>query len=176
MAALTVWVLAEDQADLALDTLYTIVEHDWVDALDAAVVRWPATDANPSTEVLTDLPRRHPFDPALWGLLFALTFFSEALGVGMSAAADVLSQSMGALGITPELGERLRAEIVPGTAALFLYSGGELAERGEHAEQIREVLKGIPITLIRSNLDDEQEARLRAVFGRPRPTSTGGGT
>jgi len=164
VAALTVWLFADDRSDDVIDTVTEFKRRELVEVYDAALVRWPEGGERAELTPLPDLAGDQRFNDSFWSRLFGLVFFPASLGVGVSAAGASLRNED--LGITPTMAASLRDEMLPGHAALFLYSSGAFAESGNMAEEISKTRKGVPIRLLSSNLDDDQDARLRASFGR----------
>lgn len=62
-------------------------------------------------------------------------------------------------GASDDFIKSVRDEVTPGTSALFLMSQNAVADR------VRSAFAGTNAQLIRTNLSDEQEARLREAFG-----------
>jgi hypothetical protein len=54
--------------------------------------------------------------------------------------------------------KRVRSEVTPGTSALFVLTSAAALDR------VQEAFKDIPMTLITTNLSQEQEGRLREAF------------
>ena len=63
------------------------------------------------------------------------------------------------VGVSDDFIKSVRNEVTPGTSALFLMSQNAVADR------VRSAFAGTNAQLIRTNLSDEQEARLREAFG-----------
>jgi uncharacterized membrane protein len=78
-----------------------------------------------------------------------------AVGAGIGALAG----SMSDVGIDDDFIEGVRDHVTPGTSALFVLSSEAVLDKIHDAF----VADGSP-ELIQTNLDDEQEAKLRDVF------------
>jgi len=78
-----------------------------------------------------------------------------AVGAGIGA----LSGSMTDVGIDDDFIRTIRDEITPGTSALFLMSSDAVMDK------VLDAFEGQPMELVRTNLNDQQEAALREVFG-----------
>lgn len=163
MASLTIWLFADEHTDDVLDTVRTLKERSLIEYFDAGLVRWPAGASRPELRMLPDLAGERCFGQPFWTRLFGMVFFPATFGSGGSTVGESVANAD--LGLTPELARTLREEVRSGTAALFVYSSGELAATGVGAEEIRSTLKGVPTRLLRSNLSAEQHERLLGVFG-----------
>jgi uncharacterized membrane protein len=164
VAALTVWLFDVDRSEEVLDTVGQFKARGLVDIYDAAIVRWPADSPRATLAELPELAGQQRFNDSFWSRLFGLVFFPASLGVGVAAAGDSVTNED--LGITPAMAGRLRDEMAPGQAALFVYSSGAFAASGRLTDEIRATRKGVPTRVLSSNLDAAQDARLQEVFGR----------
>ena len=79
--------------------------------------------------------------------------------MAIGAAAGALSGSLSDVGINDEFIKKTRDEITPGTSALFVLTSGAVQDR------VADEFRGTQAELIRTNLSDEQEAKLREAFG-----------
>jgi uncharacterized membrane protein len=152
MATLTVWQFdTVDGADRAAHLL------DRLSVDDAAVlVEWPAGDRRPRTRQLVD----GALDSGFWGLLLGLIFFVPLLGAAMGATTGTLAGALADVGIGDHFINRVRDQVTPGTSALFVLTTGSVGD----------LMHGAPAggrrpELIATDLDPEQLAALRAVFG-----------
>jgi uncharacterized membrane protein len=159
MATLTVWKFpTADAADRARDTLASLQQEDLINILDAAVVTWPADARKPKT--------RQAFSPtvagasggAFWGLLFGLIFFVPFFGLAVGAAIGALSGSLVDFGIDDRFIESVRAEVTPGTSALFLMSSDAVVDK------VRAAFAGEELELLATNLSVDDEDALREMF------------
>lgn len=91
----------------------------------------------------------------LFGLIFLIPLFGMAVGAAMGALSGLFTD----YGINDDFIKAVRAEVTEGTSALFLLTGDVTIDKVEDA------LKGQMESLLRSNLSNEQEARLRERFG-----------
>lgn len=164
MAALTIWLFDVDRDVEVVDTVMQFKERGIVDIYDAALVRWRLGSDRAALTPLPALAGEHRFNDSFWSRLFGLVFFPASLGVGVAAAGDSMRDED--LGVTPAMADTLRHELQPGQAAMFVYSSGAFAASGELTDEIRKTRKGVPARLLSSNLDDEQDTRLRQIFGR----------
>jgi uncharacterized membrane protein len=159
MATLTVWKFpTASGAEMAQDTLEQLSKQELIKVHDAAVVTWPEGAKKPKTRQMHSLAGAGALGGAFWGLLFGLLFFVPLLGAAVGAAAGAFAGSLGDVGIDDEFIRRVRAEITPGTSALFVMSSEAVMDR------VQDAFKGTDAELISTNLSEEQEERLREVF------------
>ena len=92
-------------------------------------------------------------------MLFGLIFFVPFLGAAIGAASGALFGSMRDVGISDDFIQGVREKVTPGTSALFALTSGAVQDK------VADAFQGIQAELIRTNLSDEQEARLREAFG-----------
>jgi uncharacterized membrane protein len=153
MATLAVWQLdSTGDAARSASMLEPLVHDDLLVIHDAAVVEWEADDRR---------PRRLAggLGDGFWGLLFGLVFFVPLLGAAIGATTGALAGALADVGIDDHFINRVRDQVTPGTAALFLLASDSVVGR------VHEALAGQRPTMITTHLDDDQEAALRAVFG-----------
>jgi hypothetical protein len=81
------------------------------------------------------------------------------VGAAIGAATGALVGSMTDVGISDDFIKSVRDEVTPGTSALFLMSQNAVVDR------VRSAFAETHAQLIRTNLSDEQEAKLREAFG-----------
>jgi uncharacterized membrane protein len=124
-----------------------------------AVVSWPPDKKKPKTRQLHSTTGAGALGGAFWGLLFGLIFFIPLVGAAIGAATGALVGSMTDVGISDDFIKSVRDEVTPGTSALFLMSQNAVVDR------VRSAFAETHAQLIRTNLSDEQEARLREAFG-----------
>ncbi|HEY4279680.1 MAG TPA: DUF1269 domain-containing protein [Conexibacter sp.] len=159
MATLTVWRFPDAAgAESAVATLQDLQRQELIQLQDAATVSWEVGAKKPKTRHLADMTGQGALGGAFWGLLFGLIFFVPLLGLAVGAAAGALGGSMVNVGIDKEFIERVRAEIRPGSSALFVMSSGAVQDR------VREAFAGSHAQLIQTNLSAEQEQQLRDAF------------
>jgi uncharacterized membrane protein len=113
MASLTVWKFrTTDGAGKALETLRVN---------DAAVVSWEPDRAHPAVQGL---------GRGIWELLFSVIFFVPVVGAALASAARALYEVLADVGISDEFIERVKAEVVPGTSALFVLTPNAMVDGG----------------------------------------------
>jgi uncharacterized membrane protein len=161
MATLTVWRYdTVDCARTAADRLKELALKDGLVVRDAAIVVWEPGQGKPRTHQLNPTTTATgALGGGFWGLLFGLIFFLPLLGAAIGAATGALAGSLTDVGIDDTFINRVRDTVTPGTSALFVLSSDAALDR------IREAFAGGPPgELIFTNLTDDQEAALRAVF------------
>ena len=159
MATLTVWRFdTADGADGALGVLERLRKQELITIHDAAIVTWPEDRKKPQTEQLHSLVGVGALGGAFWGLLFGLIFLVPLLGAAVGAATGAFAGTLTDVGIDDGFIKEVRETVTPGTSALFLMTSDAVIDR------VRDEFRGTHPTLIRTNLSDEDEARLRATF------------
>lgn len=160
MAALTVWKFNDaGGAQVAIGQLESLQKQQLIDIQDAAIVEWPQGKKKPKTKQLNSLTGAGALSGAFWGMLFGLLFLIPIFGMVMGAAMGALAGHFSDYGIDDDFIKSVRSEVTEGTSALFLLTGNATVDK------LQSQLKGKMGTLIRSNLSDEQEAKLREEFG-----------
>ncbi|WP_374458034.1 DUF1269 domain-containing protein [Nocardioides sp.] len=159
MGTLTVWKFdTAGGADDATKLLGDLSQQHLITVLDAATVSWEEGRKRPRTRQLHDLTGAGALGGAFWGMLFGLIFFMPLLGAAIGAASGALAGSLRDVGIDDRFIEKVRAEVSPGTSALFVLSADEVVDR------VRDAFADRRPELMFTNLSDDQEAALREVF------------
>ena len=159
MATLTVWKFdSAGGADEAVHVLETLQKEELITVHDAATVSWPDGKKKPKTHQLANLTGSGALGGAFWGLLFGLLFFIPLLGMAIGAAAGALGGSMADVGIDDDFIKSVRAQVTPGTSALFVLSSGAVYDK------VKDAFAEVHPQLISTNLSNEQEAKLREAF------------
>jgi uncharacterized membrane protein len=159
MATLTVWKFpTADAAEEAVRTLEQLQSQELIKVHDAAVVSWPADKKKPRTRQLHNMAGAGALGGAFWGLLFGLIFFVPLFGLAIGAAAGAIGGSFADVGIDDDFIKRVRAQVTPGTSALFALTSGAVVDR------VRGAFAGLKAELLETNLSEEDEAKLREVF------------
>ncbi|MFJ3406090.1 DUF1269 domain-containing protein [Promicromonospora sp. NPDC090134] len=165
-STLTAWKFkTADGADEAAKSIQRLAKERLVTIHDAATVRWDTGAKKPRTHQLSSLAGAGALGGAFWGMLFGLLFFVPLLGAAIGAATGALSGALTDVGIDDGFINRVRDKITPGTSALFILSSDTVVDKIQDAFAGQEAPE-----LIFTNLDAEQEAALREVFGDERPT------
>jgi uncharacterized membrane protein len=156
---LTVWKFHDPNgADEVLDQLIELQKQGLIKVQDGAIVRWEEGKKKPKTRELHNLAGAGAMSGAFWGMLFGLLFFVPLLGAAVGAAWGGLAGSLTDIGIDDDFIARVRAEVTPGTSALFLLSSEGVRDR------LAEAFAGTEVELLHTNFSAEEEAKLREVF------------
>lgn len=159
MATLTVWKFpTAEGAETAEETLKSLQKQELIKIHDAAIVSYPEGAKKPKTKQLNSLAGVGALGGAFWGLLFGLIFLIPLLGMAIGAGIGALTGSMSDVGIDDDFIKRVRAEIQPGTSALFLLSSDAVIDK------VLDAFKGQSVQLVETNLSNDQEQKLRDVF------------
>jgi len=159
MATLTVWKFdSAGGAAEALTTLEQMQKQELIHVEDGAYVTWPEGKKKPKTEQMHSLTGGGALGGGFWGLLFGLLFFVPLLGFAVGAAMGALAGSMADIGIDDDFIRQVRAEVTPGTSALFVMTSGAVVDK------VVDEFKHSGATLLSSNLSTEQESKLREAF------------
>jgi uncharacterized membrane protein len=159
MATMTVWKFDDAQgAEEASRTLTELQKEGLITVVDAAIVTWPAGTKKPKTEQKFSTTKAGALGGSFWGLLFGLIFFVPLLGLAVGAATGALAGSMSDVGIDDDFIKKVRAEVTPGTSALFVMTSDAVLDK------VHDAFAATHPTLIHTNLSAEQDAKLREVF------------
>ena len=137
-----------------------------VKVIDHAVVSWPEGESRPRSTHANEEKWRGTGWGAFLGALVGMLFFMPVVGAGVGAAIGRWTKSSQDMGITKEQLERIRAEVTPGTSALFAVT--DQADRDRLAERFH----GIDRTLIETNLTDAERQVLLKEFGGSEATTS----
>jgi uncharacterized membrane protein len=160
MATLTVLKFPTAQgAQTMLATLENLQKQQLIRVEDGATVTWPVGAKKPKTTQLSDATAAGALGGAFWGMLFGLLFFVPFFGLAVGAAMGALAGHFAHYGISEDFIEQVRAQITPGTSALFLLTSGAVVDK------VAAAVKGQQFELIQTNLSKEQEDQLREAFG-----------
>jgi uncharacterized membrane protein len=160
MTSLTVWTFPQAEgAENALDLLEQLQKQQLITIADAAYVTWPEGRKKPKTKDLGSLTGAGALGGGFWGLLFGLIFLVPLLGAAVGAAIGALTGSLSHVGIDEEFIGKVRAQVTPGTSALFVMAAGTVLDR------VVQPFKETGAALLTTNLSAEEEARLRDAFG-----------
>ncbi|AEV84877.1 membrane protein [Actinoplanes sp. SE50] len=160
MTTFTVWKYDDPQgAEHAFRAIRYAADDNLVEVVDHATVSWPAGAAEPDTHHAHDSNRQGVGWGAFWGFVFGSLFFMPVVGSAVGAGIGGLTKASEGTGISQEQMDRLRAEIIPGTSALFL-----VTEYGD-LDRLAERLHGMGSRLISTNLTDAERDELLEAFG-----------
>lgn len=160
MTAFTVWKFDNpDGAEQAKTILKGAQNDGLVKIVDHAVVSWPEGADRPDTDVGHE--SRH--EGSMWGgflgVLIGMLFFIPVLGAVAGAAIGATVKAMDGTGIRKEDLERIRAEVTPGTSALFV-----VTENADF-DRLGERLHGMHWQLVSTNLTDVERKVVTETFG-----------
>ena len=159
MAALTAWKFdTVEGAGQALKKLEDLSRQQLVTIEDSAIVYWEIGKKKPKTNQAQSLTGAGALGGAFWGLLFGLLFFIPFFGLAVGAAVGALAGHFSDYGIDDKFIKEVQSEVTEGTSALFLLTDDATVDKVEAA------FEGTQMELIRSNLTNEQEAKLREDF------------
>jgi uncharacterized membrane protein len=159
MATMTVWKFTTPEgAEAAEATLLELQKGGLITIHDAAVVTFPEGAKKPKTKQLHSVTGAMSLGGAFWGMLFGLIFFVPLLGAAIGAGMGALAGNLTDIGIDDDFIKKVRAEIKPGTSALFLLSSDAVLDK------VREEFASVPMTLLETNLSHAEEEKLREVF------------
>ncbi len=159
MATLSAWKFetAEGAAQCE-NILIGLSKEQLINIYDAAVVEWQPGKRKPKTRQLNSLAGAGALGGAFWGLLFGILFFIPILGLAVGAAAGALGGSLADAGIDDDFIDAVKSSVTPGTSALFLLSSDAVMDK------VKDAFHGIHAELIRTNLSNDEEAKLREAF------------
>jgi uncharacterized membrane protein/uncharacterized BrkB/YihY/UPF0761 family membrane protein len=158
-ATLSVWKFDTPGGAAAAErTLLDLQRQGHITVHDAATVSWPEDVRQPRTVQLQSLTEAGALSGSFWGLLFGVLFVVPLLGVAVGTAAGALVGALSDVGIDDDFIRSVRAEVTPGTSALFLLSSGAVLD------EIVPAFETLRPRLVRTNLSADQDAWLREVF------------
>ena len=159
MATLSVWKFQTPfGAEEAQHTLESLAKQELIKVHDAAIVSYPEGAKKPKTRQLASTTWAGSLGGAFWGMLFGLIFFVPLLGMAIGAGMGALAGSLTDVGINDDFITKMRAEITPGTSALFVMTSDAVLDR------VQEAFAGQSAQLVQTNLSKEEEEKLREVF------------
>jgi uncharacterized membrane protein len=157
--ALTAWKFHDpDGAEQALERLQALASEGLISVDDAALVSWPTTRRRPQTRELGSLTGPAALLGGGCGMVLGLIFAAPLAGLAVGAASGAAAGSLADRGIDDEFVAKVRELVTPGTSALFLLSHGAVVDR------VAAEMADLEMELVRSNLDADQERRLRAAL------------
>ncbi len=160
MTTLTAWRFPSAEGVVEAERRLGLLPQRERDAvLDAAIVSWPEDAARPTSRDAAGLGAG-VLGEGFWGLLFGVVLFAPLIGaaVGPDPVSAPVVDAPDA-GIDARFVATVREEMEPGASALFMISSESVLDR------VQEALSDVPMTLIHTELSDDQEAVLRRVFG-----------
>jgi uncharacterized membrane protein len=159
MNTLSAWIFpSEEGADTAVATLRPLAEKGKISVDDAAAVPWAATRRKPALHELGTLAGPGALWEGFWGLVVGMIFVAPLAGPSFGAAAGAMAGSLLEFGVDDSFVTGVRARLRPGTSALFVVS------HSTTATAIAAEVKALNPQLLRADLTEEEEHRLRATF------------
>jgi uncharacterized membrane protein len=160
MTAFTVWKFDNPGgAQQASDILREAQREGLVKVIDHAVVSWPQGADRPDTDVGHDDKKRGTAWGGFLGVLIGMLFFIPVIGGLAGAAIGATVKAMNGTGIGKEELETIRAEVTPGTSALFVVT------EEANLDRLGERLHGMNWRLVSTNLTDAERQVLVETFG-----------
>ena len=159
MTTFTVWKFdSPEGAEQAKDALKQAERDGLVKIVDHAVVSWPEGASQPETDLTHDDRRRGTAWGGFLGVLIGMLFFVPIFGAIAGAAIGATVKAMDGTGIGKDELERIRAEVTPGTSALFVVT------ENADLDRLGERLHGMG-HLVTTNLTDVEQQVLVETFG-----------
>jgi len=160
VGALAVWRFAAlEDAEQTLPQLESMVRSGEISVDDAALVTWRRNHRKPATRMLGGLTGPGALWGGFWGMLLGLVFLAPLAGPTFGAAAGAVAGSLRDFGVEDDFVKRVRDTVTPGSSAIFLISDSRSVDR------IAVALEPMPVEMIRSDLSNVQEKRLREELG-----------
>ena len=158
MSTLTVWTFQNvTGAEAAQDSLKALAEQNKITLHDAAAVSWEQGDKKPHVHRLEHLTGKAMVKGSVIGFLIGALFLVPVVGVAAGVGIGALRgrSKERAAGLDEDVLKQIKEQVVPGTSALFLLSSDA------DVESVQPIIRSLQPTLIKTNLDAEQEAELR---------------
>jgi len=160
METITVWKFDTPYgADDALAKLEKLKRELLIELHDAAIVSWEPGRKKPKIRQMNWSPTAGALGGSFFGLLLGLIFFVPVLGIAIGAAGGALFGHLKTAGIGNEFITEVRDKVTPGTSALFAVTSEAVFDK------VMAEFSDTNAELVRTNLTDEQEAKLREAFG-----------
>jgi uncharacterized membrane protein len=159
MTTFTVWKFDNPGgASQAVTILENAQSDGLVKIIDHAVVSWPEGASRPETDAVHEDKRRGTGWGAFLGALVGMLFFMPVIGAAVGAGVGRMVKSHEGTSISKDDLERIRAEVTPGTSALFV-----VTDQG-NLERLAERFHGLNQKLITTNLTDAEREELLQSF------------
>lgn len=142
------------------DRLLKRQEQRLIPLADAAVVV-RRQDGTVKVKQLHNLVGAGAVGGAFWGLLIGLVFWAPWLGLAAGAAVGALHHKFTDIGVDQDFIKQVSETIEPGHSALFLLFTGSISIE----EELARVLETADATVLQTSLSQEDEAKLRELFG-----------
>ncbi|MBW7884191.1 MAG: DUF1269 domain-containing protein [Caldilineaceae bacterium] len=148
----------ENGALQASDAIQGLQKQSLIDLEDAATV---IRRQNGKTKVkqAVSLVGEGALGGAFWGMLIGLLFWMPWIGLAIGAATGALAGKFADIGIDDNFIKAVSESVQPGDSALFLLV------RNWSEDQVVETLRPLEPTVLRTNLSNDQETRLKEALG-----------
>ena len=131
------------------------MQRDYLIDLEDAVVVVRDENGKVKLRQLYNLTAAGAVSGGFWGALIGLIFLNPLFGFAIGAAAGAISGALRDVGIDDNWMKKLGETLKPGTAALFVLI------RRMTPDKVLEEIQKFGGTLIKTNLSNENEAKLR---------------
>jgi uncharacterized membrane protein len=148
----------ETGAEELRDTLVQLQKQKIVELEDAAVVV-RKEDGKVKVKQAVSLVGAGALGGAFWGLLIGLIFWMPWLGMAIGAASGALSGGLSDIGVDDKFIKEVGETIEPGHSALFLLVSKSTPDK------LADELKSFDAKVLQTSLSNEDEAKLRTMFG-----------
>jgi uncharacterized membrane protein len=166
MTSVTAWTFpTADGVDGALSRLRSLADRGLICVDDAAAVSWPPSRRRPKLRELGSLTGPGMLWGGFWGWLLGMIFLTPLAGLAFGAAAGAVVGSLVDVGIDGAFITQVRTEVRAGTSALFVLS------HGATVDAMSDALSDLDVRLVRSDLTDDEETELRAIFTEEEATA-----
>jgi uncharacterized membrane protein len=154
-------VFAFQTADGAKQALHVIAElqkQQLISVADAAtVMRMP--DGKVKVKQANNLVGAGALGGAFWGMLIGVLFLMPWLGLAIGAIGGAIAGARADIGIDDKFIKQVGSTIEPGHSAIFLLVESMTEDR------VIAALQKLNPALLRTNLSQEDEEKLKAAFG-----------
>lgn len=154
-------VLTFDNQEGALnarDRLNEIKKEELINIADACVMT-RNTKGKPKFKQAHNLVKAGAFGGAFWGTLVGFLFLMPFAGMAIGAVMGALTGRMGDIGLDDEFMKEVSESVGPDESALFLLVNSWTEER------VLDELAEFDPELIKTNLPEADETRLKEAFG-----------
>ena len=148
-----------ETAEAARKKLFELSNDYYADVGDAVVAVSDA-DGKVSLHQMVNPWALGAMSGSAWGLLLGLLFLNPLLGLVTGAAAGALTGALSDFGIRDDFMKDVAKPLAPGKAALFMMA------RNVTSDRVISHLAELGGTVLRTNLDSTDEAKLREVFAK----------
>ena len=128
-------------------------------SLDDAAVVVRRQDGKVKVKQAVSLVGQGALGGAFWGLLIGIIFWMPWLGLAVGAMSGAVAGGLTDIGVDDEFIKDVGNTIEPGHSALFLLV------REATQDKLEDELKEFKAKVLQTSLSNEDEAKLRALFG-----------